>query len=100
MMTVVKAPEVTRVLIAESDPWIREMLSEMVLSVRCDASVQVCADGGQALQWLKGDVPDLVIASRELAGIDGLSLLRKVRLARKQPIIPFILLCNWRPLPI
>jgi len=93
-MTVVKAPDVTRVLIAESDPWIREMLSEMVLSVRCDAHLQVCADGNQASQWLKGAVPDLVIASRELAGIDGLSLLRSVRLVRKQPTIPFILLSN------
>lgn len=93
-MTVVKAPDVTRVLIAESDPWIREMLSEMVLSVRCDAHVQVCADGGQAMHWLKGAVPDLVIASRELAGIDGLSLLRSVRVVRKQPTIPFILLSN------
>jgi len=93
-MTVVKAPDVTRVLIAESDPWIREMLSEMVLSVRCDAHLQVCSDGGQALQWLKGAVPDLVIASRELPGTDGLSLLRSVRLVRKQPTIPFILLSN------
>jgi HD-like signal output (HDOD) protein/ActR/RegA family two-component response regulator len=94
MMTVVKAPDVARVLIAESDPWIREMLSEMVLNVRCDAHLEVCADGAQAVQWLKGAVPDLVIASRELAGIDGLSVLRKVRLMRKQPTIPFILLSN------
>jgi HD-like signal output (HDOD) protein/ActR/RegA family two-component response regulator len=94
MMTVVKAPDVTQVLIAEADPWIREMLSEMVLSVRCDARVEVCSDGTKATQWLKGAVPDLVIASRELPGVDGLSLLRGVRVLRKQPTIPFILLSN------
>lgn len=93
-MTVVKAPDVTQVLIAEADPWIREMLSEMVLSVRCDARVEVCSDGTKATQWLKGAVPDLVIASRELPGVDGLSLLRGVRVLRKQPTIPFILLSN------
>ncbi len=93
-MTVAKALDVARIriLIAESDPWIREMLSEMVLSVRCDAHVEVCSDGSQAMQWLKGAVPDLVIASRELPGFDGLSLLRGVRFLRKQPNIPFILL--------
>jgi HD-like signal output (HDOD) protein/ActR/RegA family two-component response regulator len=94
MMTVVKASDVTQVLIAEADPWIREMLSEMVLSVRCDARVEVCSDGTKATQWLKGAVPDLVIASRELPGVDGLSLLRGVRVLRKQPTIPFILLSN------
>ena len=40
------------VLIAEGDPWVREMLSEMLLSVRCDARLQVCADGSQALTAL------------------------------------------------
>ncbi len=55
------------VLIAEGDPWVREMLSEMLLSVRCDARLQVCADGSQALTALASK-PDLIIAARELAG--------------------------------
>ncbi len=93
-MTVVKAPDVTRVLIAEPDPHICEMLSEVVLSVRSDAHVEVCSEGVKAVQWLKGAVPDLVIASRELPGVDDLSLLRAVRFLRKQPVIPFILLSD------
>lgn len=79
------------VLIAESDPWVRDMLSEMLLSVRCDAQVKVCADGSQAMSELASK-PDLIIAARELAGIDGLDLLRKVRAKKDQPGLPFILM--------
>jgi len=79
------------VLIAEGDPWVREMLSEMLLSVRCDARLQVCADGSQALTALASK-PDLIIAARELAGFDGLDLLRKVR--AKGPGLPFILMSS------
>lgn len=80
-----------RVLIAESDPWVRDMLREMLLSVRCDASLEVCADGSQALSALASK-PDLIIAARELAGLDGLDLLRKVRARSDAPGLPFILM--------
>jgi HD-like signal output (HDOD) protein/ActR/RegA family two-component response regulator len=94
MMTVVEAPAVPRVLIAESDPWAREMLSELVLDVRCDAQLEVCPDGKQAVELMRGFIPDLVIASRELPGVDGLSLLRGVRMLKRQPPVRFILLSN------
>lgn len=81
------------VLIAEGDPWVRDMLSEMLLSVRCDARLHVCADGPQALSAL-ATKPDLIIAARELAGLDGLDLLRKVRKQGEQSGMPFILMSN------
>lgn len=84
-------PTPPSVLIVEGDPWVRDMLSEMLLSVRCDARLQVCADGAQALSALSSK-PDLIIAARELAGVDGLDLLRKVR--AKGPGLPFILMSN------
>jgi len=84
-------PTAPHVLIVEGDPWVRDMLSEMLLSVRCDARLQVCADGSQALNLL-ANKPDLIIAARELAGVDGLDLLRKVR--AKGPGLPFILMSN------
>ncbi|MGG5292007.1 HDOD domain-containing protein [Pseudomonas shirazensis] len=82
------------VLIAEGDPWVRDMLRETLLSVRCDARLQICADGAQALAALASK-PDLIIADRELVGdIDGLDLLRKVRGKSQTPSLPFILLSN------
>ncbi|WP_122445817.1 HDOD domain-containing protein [Pseudomonas viridiflava] len=93
-MTAVVLPAVPRVLIAESDPWVRETLSELVLSVRGDIELEMCTDGRQAIEWMKKHLPDLVIAARELPAIDGLSLLRGIRNLRRQPPIPFILISN------
>ncbi|WP_440093907.1 HDOD domain-containing protein [Pseudomonas syringae] len=94
MMTAVVLPAVPRVLIAESDPWVRETLSDLVLGVRADVELEMCTDGKQAVEWMKRQLPDLVIAARELPGIDGLSLLRGVRNLRRQPSIPFILISS------
>ncbi|TLP58281.1 MULTISPECIES: response regulator [Pseudomonas] len=81
------------VLIAEGDPWVRDMLREMLLSVRCDARLRVCADGSEAVSALATQ-PDLIIAARELSGVDGLDLLRKVRTSGEHAALPFILLSN------
>ncbi|CAK9891897.1 MULTISPECIES: response regulator [Pseudomonas] len=92
-MSVVEPAQAPCVLIAEGDPWVRDMLSQMLLSVRCDARLQVCADGSQALAALASK-PDLIIAARELPGGDGLDLLRNVRAKGRQPALPFILMSN------
>lgn len=93
-MTAVALPAIPRVLIAESDPWVRETLSDLVLGVRADVELQMCTDGKQAVECIKKQIPDLVIAARELPGIDGLSLLRGVRNLRRQPATPFILISS------
>ncbi|MCW2268751.1 DNA-binding response regulator MtrA [compost metagenome] len=92
-MSIANPPKAPCVLIAEGDPWVRDMLSQMLLSVRCDARLQVCADGSQALAALSCQ-PDLIIAARELPGGDGLDLLRNVRAKGRQPALPFILMSN------
>lgn len=93
-MTAVDLLGVPRVLIAESDPWVRETISDLVLSVRDDVELEMCTDGRQAVEWMKKHSPDLIIAARELPAIDGLSLLRGVRQMRRQPPVPFILLSS------
>ena len=47
-MIAVDLPAVPRVLIAEADPWSRDLLKQVLLNVRCDARLDVCADGQQA----------------------------------------------------
>lgn len=84
---------VPRILVAESDPWSRDLLMQLLLSVRCDAKVELCENGKQAMQALE-NLPDLVIASRELSGTDGLELLRQVRRGGTVPGLPFILLSS------
>ncbi|EPJ94430.1 HDOD domain-containing protein [Pseudomonas psychrophila] len=91
-MTVVDLSAVPTVLIAEADPWTQDLLKQVVLTVRCDAQLDVCGDGQQALAQLSKKDYGLVIADRDLPGVSGLDLLRTVRQRRAVPAQPFILL--------
>ena len=91
-MTVVDLMAAPTVLIAEADPWTRDLLKQVVLTVRCDAQLDVCGDGQQALAQLGRKTYGLVIADRELPGVGGLDLLRTVRQRRAVAAQPFILL--------
>jgi HD-like signal output (HDOD) protein/ActR/RegA family two-component response regulator len=93
-MTAVDLPAVPRVLIAEADPWSRDLLKQVLLNVRCDARVDVCANGQEALELLSENPYDLVIADWELPGVDGLGLLHSVRQRRRNPVLPFILMSS------
>jgi HD-like signal output (HDOD) protein/CheY-like chemotaxis protein len=91
-MTAVVLPAVPRVLIAEADPWSRDLLKQVLLSVRCDVRLDLCADGQEALHLLAENPYDLVIVEWELPGIDGLNVLRSVRQRKRNPPLPFILM--------
>ncbi|RON83225.1 response regulator [Pseudomonas fluorescens] len=93
-MTAVDLPAVPRVLIAEADPWSRDLLKQVLLNVRCDARIDLCADGQQALSLLSEVPYDLAIVDWELPGIDGLNVLRSVRQRKRNPPLPFILLSS------
>jgi HD-like signal output (HDOD) protein len=82
-----------RILIAETDPWTRDLLTQVILTVRCDAVVDVCENGLQAVARL-AQHPDLVLASRELSGVDGLDLLRHARRVKSDRVLPFILISS------
>ncbi|CAH0275349.1 response regulator [Pseudomonas atacamensis] len=93
-MTAVDLPAVPRVLIAEADPWSRDLLKQVLLNVRCDARLDLCADGQQAMSLLSEVPYDLAIVDWELPGIDGLHLLRSVRQRKRNPPLPFILMSS------
>lgn len=91
-MTAVDLPAVPRVLIAEADPASRELLEQVLSGVRCDARVDTCGDGKEALDLLAKHPYDLVIADWELPGVDGLEILRGLRQQHRTPPLPFILM--------
>ena len=93
-MTAVVLPAVPRVLIAEADPWSRDLLKQVLLNVRCDARLDLCADGQETLQLLAENPYDLVIVDWELSGVDGLNVLRSVRQRKRNPPLPFILMSS------
>jgi HD-like signal output (HDOD) protein/CheY-like chemotaxis protein len=91
-MTALDLPAVPRVLIAEADPWSRDLLKQVLLNVRCDVRLDLCADGQDALTRLAENAYDLLIVDWELPGIDGLNVLRSVR--QRNPPQPFILMSS------
>lgn len=93
-MTAVVLPAVPRVLIAEADPWSRDLLKQVLLNVRCDARLDLCADGQETLHLLAENPYDLVIVDWELPGVDGLNVLRSVRQRKRNPPQPFILMSS------
>lgn len=93
-MTAVDLPAVPRVLIAEADPWSRDLLKQVLLNVRCDARLDLCADGQQAMSLLSEVPYDLAIVDWELPGVDGLNVLRSVRQRKRNPPLPFILISS------
>ncbi|KPG99348.1 HDOD domain-containing protein [Pseudomonas sp. RIT-PI-r] len=93
-MTAVDFPAVPRVLIAEADPWSRDLLKQVLLNVRCDARLDLCADGQQAMSMLSEIPYDLAIVDWELPGVDGLNVLRSVRQRKRNPPLPFILMSS------
>ena len=48
-MTVVDLKAAPTVLIAEADPWTRDLLKQVVLTVRCDAQLDVVATASRRL---------------------------------------------------
>lgn len=83
-----------RVLVAAPDPWTRELLGQLLGSVRCDVQLLPYADGSSALEACRKRLPDLILAEWALPGVDGVDLLREVRRLQRKPPLPFILLSD------
>src|SRR6516165_9703980 len=76
------------ILVAEDSPTqaqqIRLMLEE------AGFVVELCADGRQALQSVRRQLPDLVLTDLTTAGMDGLQLTEALR--REQPALPVVVI--------
>jgi type IV pilus assembly protein PilB len=86
----VRSPRRTRILVAEDDTTLREILRETLASERYD--VAVAADGNEALAAVYRERPDLIITDLNMPGLDGLELLRKLRRDLATCQIPVIFL--------
>ncbi len=68
------SPYVPKVLVADDDPELRELLAAHLAVNGFD--VRMAGDGRSALETARQQVPDLVIADLEMPGLDGWGLLR------------------------
>ena len=80
-----------RILVADDEPGLREFLADAL--ALDDHAVVVAADGRAAAKLLDDQGFDLVITDLKMPGLDGMSLLRKVR--AEQPEVEVIVLTAY-----
>lgn len=68
-----------QIIVADDDNNLRTVLARIIQHVYGDATVLVVADGGAALALYDQAGADLVITSRMMTPIDGLTLIRTLR---------------------
>jgi two-component system, OmpR family, response regulator MprA len=77
-----------RILFAEDDPGVREALARALRFEGYD--VQTASDGGEALELVGENPPDLVVLDVMMPFVDGLSVCRRVREKYRQ--LPILML--------
>jgi DNA-binding response OmpR family regulator len=75
----------TRVLVVDDDPTVREVVVSYLKAEGYDVSD--AADGASALAGIEQERPDLIVLDVMLPGVDGLEVCRRVRAVSQVPII-------------
>ena len=81
-----------RVLLVEDDRFLRRA-GEAALRQR-GFTVQVAADGEEALQKVQAEVPDLILLDLLMPKVSGIEVLRALRAAEATRAVPVLILSN------
>ena len=80
-----------RILVVDDEPSIRDLLAKTLALAEYD--VDVAADGRAALDRMRHEVYDLLIADLKMPGIDGLSVIREAK--RYKANLPVIIITGY-----
>jgi DNA-binding response OmpR family regulator len=80
-----KDADLGTVLVVDDEPIVREVVAQYLQ--REGFGVKEAADGTEAMAWLDGNHPLLVVLDIMLPGVDGLSVLRRLRSNGDVPVI-------------
>jgi len=80
-----------RVLVADDEASIRELLGKTL--ALAEYHVDAVADGRSAIERLRADPYDLLIADLRMPGVDGLQLIREAR--RLSPVLKVIIITGY-----
>jgi len=74
-----------RVLVVDDEPMVREVVARYL---ELDGVlVAEASNGAEALEWLDSNSPDLIVLDVMLPEVDGLTILRRLRLTSDVPVI-------------
>ncbi len=75
----------TTILVVDDEPMVREVVARYI---ELDGHrVHEASDGDEALAWLERNRPDLVVLDVMLPGVDGLTILRRLREDGDVPVV-------------
>jgi excisionase family DNA binding protein len=80
-----------RILVVDDEPSIRDLLAKTLALAEYD--VDVAADGRSALERMRHEAYDLLIADLKMPGIDGLSVIREAKRFRAN--LPVIIITGY-----
>jgi excisionase family DNA binding protein len=80
-----------RILVVDDEPSIRDLLAKTLALAEYD--VDVAADGRSALERMRHEAYDLLIADLKMPGIDGLSVIREAK--RYKANLPVIIITGY-----
>jgi len=80
-----------RILVVDDEPSIRDLLAKTLALAEYD--VDVAADGRSALERIRHEAYDLLIADLKMPGIDGLSVIREAK--RYKSDLPVIIITGY-----
>lgn len=75
-----------KILVVDDEAAIREVLQEG-LTLKGKFSVEVAANGFEALEKIEGDLFDLVLTDVKMGEMDGIALLRKIKSSRPEVMV-------------
>jgi two-component system, cell cycle response regulator DivK len=79
-----------KILLVEDNEMNRDMLSRRL--IRSGYDVNVAVNGQEALDWLAGSVPDLILLDMSLPVLDGWEVAQRIRAVPATASIPIIAL--------
>ncbi|MER3523835.1 MAG: two-component system response regulator [Ignavibacteria bacterium] len=80
----------TKILIVDDDPIVRAMLKDVL--TQASFIVQLASNGNEALDIILSSSPDLVLLDIEMPGMNGIDVLKKIRLQRETRRLPVMFL--------
>ncbi|MGH6946015.1 MAG: ATP-binding protein [Kiloniellales bacterium] len=69
----------SKIVIVDDRVTNRRILTELAATIEADASVKAFADPVEALDWIKDNVPDLVVTDYKMPKLDGAEFIRRFR---------------------